>query len=50
MDKILQIANIAESAGFNNPQVGRVYSAEGVSPTIDTMEGGNRQPKILEII
>ena len=50
MDKILQIANIAKSAGFNNPQKGRIYSTEGVSPTIDTMQGGNSQPKILEII
>ena len=24
-----------------------VYSAEGISPTLDTMQGGNRQPKIL---
>ena len=27
----------------------RVYSDEGISPTIDTMQGGNRQPKILDI-
>ena len=50
MDKILQIANIAESAGFNNPQVGRVYGTDGISPTIDSAQGGNHQPKILEII
>lgn len=49
MDKILQITNIAKSIGFNNPQRGRIYSTEG-APTIDTMKGGNRQPKILEII
>lgn len=28
-------------------QIRRVYSTEGVSPTISTMQGGNRQPKIL---
>lgn len=26
----------------------RVYSPEGVSPTLTTMEGGNRQPKVIE--
>lgn len=26
---------------------GRVYSAEGLSPTLNTMGGGNREPKIL---
>jgi DNA (cytosine-5)-methyltransferase 1 len=26
----------------------RVYSPEGVSPTLTTMEGGNRQPKVME--
>lgn len=29
-------------------QIKRVYSSEGVAPTLTTMEGGNRQPKILE--
>ena len=26
----------------------RVYAKDGISPTINTMQGGNRQPKILE--
>lgn len=26
----------------------RVYSSDGLSPTLTTMEGGNRQPKIVE--
>jgi DNA (cytosine-5)-methyltransferase 1 len=32
----------------DNPQAGRVYSASGISPTLDTCMGGNRMPKILE--
>ena len=28
-------------------QSNTVYSSEGLSPTLDTMQGGNRQPKIL---
>lgn len=31
-----------------NEQVRRVYGENGISPTLNTMQGGNRQPKILE--
>lgn len=31
-----------------NPQAGRVYKVEGISPALDTCQGGNRMPKILE--
>ena len=31
-----------------NPQAGRVYSMEGLSPTLDTVGGGNRMPKVIE--
>ena len=27
----------------------RVYGADGISPALTTMQGGNRQPKILEL-
>lgn len=29
-------------------QIRRVYSVNGLAPTLSTMQGGNRQPKILE--
>ena len=32
-----------------NEQVRRVYGANGISPTLNTMQGGNRQPKILTL-
>ena len=31
-----------------NPQAGRVYNSEGISPAMDTCQGGNRMPKITE--
>ena len=31
-----------------NEQIRRVYNPEGLSPTLNTMRGGNRQPKIIE--
>ena len=33
-----------------NPQAGRVYSDSGISPTLDTAEGGNRMPKVVDSI
>ena len=45
--KIIQVCNILEEKGFSNPQRGRVYSAEGISPTINTFQGGGKEIKIL---
>ena len=46
---IIQLGNIGNVNQYGgNPQTGRVYSPEGISPTLSTMQGGNRQPKILE--
>ena len=42
---INQIGQMYPNSG--NPQAGRIYSAEGISPTMDTCSGGNRMPKIL---
>lgn len=46
--KIIQICNIFDYKGsFSNPQNGRIYDINGLSPTINTMQGGNREPKIM---
>ncbi|MCO4648825.1 DNA methylase [Streptococcus infantarius subsp. infantarius] len=45
---IKQIGNINNSTSFGgNPQTGRVYDVDGISPTLNTMQGGGREPKIL---
>lgn len=42
-----QIGNIMDAKYFNgNPQPGRVYSTDGLAPTLSTMQGGGREPKI----
>lgn len=48
--KILQIGNLLPDAGrkFTNPQTGRVYDPQGLSPTINTAQGGRREVKIIE--
>jgi DNA (cytosine-5)-methyltransferase 1 len=48
-NNIKQLGNYRVPSGkFDNPQTGRVYSIEGIAPTLNTMQGGDRQPKILE--
>ena len=43
--KLNQVAQITDK-GFTE-MTGRVYDSNGLSPTIQTMQGENRQPKIL---
>lgn len=42
--KIEQVGNIDLG---NNESNNRVYSPDGLSPTLNTMQGGHRQPKIM---
>ena len=44
---IKQIGNVIGGTSFGgNPQTGRVYDIDGISPTLNTMQGGGREPKI----
>lgn len=48
--KVIQIGNIVDDTniGFKNPQRGRVYSIEGLAPTMQNWSGGGGlQPKIV---
>lgn len=45
--KCVQVAQLYGFGKEPNPQAGRVYDGEGISPTMDTMSGGNRMPKIV---
>lgn len=42
--KIMQIGMLDIKG---NEQIRRVYSEEGISPTLNTMQGGNTQPKVM---
>lgn len=47
---VIQVGNIMETEYFGgNPQPGRIYSTEGVAPCLSTMQGGGREPKILQL-
>lgn len=45
---IHQVGQLNKIKSFGgNPQIGRVYGTDGKSPTLNTMQGGGREPKIL---
>lgn len=46
--RCIQLGNIAVGKNWDNPQSGRIYSVDGIAPTLNTC-GGNLEPKILEI-
>lgn len=47
-NNVKQIGNISEgNSSWDNPQTGCIYSAEGISPTLNTCSGGQREPKIV---
>ena len=45
---VRQVGNIVNTGNFDNPQRGRIYDSEGLCPTLNTMQGGGLEPKILE--
>ena len=46
--KIQQLGNIVSTGNWDNPQRGRIYSSEGISPALNTCGGGGLEPKIVE--
>lgn len=47
---VKQIGSISKCEGnWNNPQVGRIYSTDGCSPTLNTCGGGSHEPKIVQL-
>jgi DNA (cytosine-5)-methyltransferase 1 len=48
MNFIIQVGQMYPNSG--NPQAGRIYDVEGICPSLDTCSGGNRMPKIKELM
>lgn len=47
-NKCIQVGNVAdERENFKNPQIGRIYSTDGISSTLNTCNGGSHEPKVL---
>lgn len=43
---ILQIGNIVDTGNWDNPQRGRIYSVDGISPALNCCGGGGLEPKV----
>lgn len=48
--EVHQIMNVMPGTNRPNPNQGRVYDKEGIAPSLTTMEGGSRQPFIIDEI
>ena len=46
VDNYIKVVGQLDMKG--NDQVRRVYGTDGIAPTLNTMQGGHRQPKIIE--
>lgn len=46
--KIIQVGNFLDDKGFENPQRCRVYDINCLASNIDTLQGGGREPKIID--
>lgn len=47
---VKQVGNISKCEGnWKNPQVGRIYSTDGCSPTLNTCGGGSHEPKLVQL-
>ena len=44
---LVQVGQLYGTEREPNPQAGRIYDADGISPTMDSCSGGNRMPKVL---
>ena len=47
INECIEVGNLNH---YNYDEMNRVYSKEGCSPTLRTMQGGDRQPRVLEPI
>lgn len=45
---VIQVGQIYGTENEPNPQAGRVYSKDGISPCLDSCGGGNRMPKTTD--
>lgn len=44
---VSQVGNIVDTGNFKNPQRGKIYSPDGVSPALNCCGGGGLEPKIV---
>lgn len=45
-----QLGNICKTKNRDNPNQGRVYDKDYLSPCLNSMGGGNRQPMVIDTV
>ena len=48
--EVKQLMNIMPTKTRDNPNQGRVYDVNGIAPTLTKMDGGNREPMVIDEI
>lgn len=48
--QVKQLGNVCPTKTRENPNQGRVYDKEGIAPALTTMDGGNREPMVIDEI
>ena len=48
--EVIQLGNCMESKSRDNPNQGRVYDQNGLCPCLTNMQGGGRQPMIVDTV
>ena len=48
--EVKQIGNVCPTKTRDNPNQGRVYDVNGIAPTLTKMDGGNREPMVIDEI
>jgi DNA (cytosine-5)-methyltransferase 1 len=48
--EVKQLMNIMPTKTRDNPNQGRVYDTNGIAPTLTKMDGGNREPMVIDEI
>lgn len=48
--EVKQLMNIMPTKTRENPNQGRVYDVNGIAPTLTKMDGGNREPMVIDEI
>ena len=46
--QVMQIGNCCPTKTRDNPNQGRIYNTDGISPALNCMGGGNRQPFVID--
>lgn len=48
-NRVIELFNIVSTGHWESPQRGRIYSVDGIAPSVNCVNGGGQEAKIAEI-